>query len=215
MKTAILPLLALAIIISGAIANTAHAQAPPLPPPTNLAAAIGAEPGTIQLTWDPVDGAPFYRIGWVAMPNVRAAIAADRPWHEAFRTVAIENAGQSGHKMSYLVPGVGYRFIIGISQDRFTHPREWSEWTGVLTLGVGAGSSVCPGGQISPDERDANLSRLVRNALEFDYAAGRHGGSLTYTTIGDPLTFNLAISTDASSSDVLGYLFEGLTQTPG
>ena len=211
MKTAIIPLLALAIIVSGAIANTAHAQAPPLPPPTNLAAGAGAEPGTVQLTWDAVDGAPFYRIGWVAMPNVQAAIAADRPWHEAFKTVAIENIGQSGHKMSYLVPGVEYRFIIGIAQDRFTHPREWSEWTGVLTLG--AGSAVCPGGQITPAERAATLSQLMRNALEFDYAVGQHGGSRTYSTIGDPLTFNLAISTDTSSSGVLGYLFEGLTQT--
>ena len=59
----------------------------------------------------------------------------------------------------------------------------------------------------------ATLSRLMANALEFDYAVGRHGGSLTHTTIGDPLTFNLAISTDSSSSAVLGPLFEGLTET--
>ena len=36
---------------------------------------------------------------------------------------------------------------------------------------------------------------------------------MTYTAIGGPLTFNLAISTDSSSSNVLGYLFEGLTET--
>ena len=39
------------------------------------------------------------------------------------------------------------------------------------------------------------------------------GGTLTLATISEPLTFNLAISTDASSSGVLGYLFEGLTET--
>ena len=37
--------------------------------------------------------------------------------------------------------------------------------------------------------------------------------SLTIATISEPLTFNLAISKDASSSGVLGYLFEGLTET--
>ena len=143
MKIAIVALFALALIISGAIANTAHAQAPPFSPPTNLVAANGAEPGTVQLTWDPVDGAPIYHIGWVAMPNVRAAIAADRPWHEAFRTLAIENTGQPGHTVSHLVPGVEYRFIVGIAQDRFRHPQEWSEWTGPLTLNAGPASASC------------------------------------------------------------------------
>ena len=204
-------LLALAIVVSGAIANTAHAQSPPLSLPTDLAAARGAEPGTFQLTWSIVDEAPFYHIGWVAMPNVRSVVAADRPWHEAFRTVAIENNGQSGHKVTHLVPGVEYRFVIGTSQDRFTHPREWSAWTPALALS--AGPSVCPDGQDTPADRDATLSQLTRNALEFDYAVGKHGGRLTYTTIGGPLTFNLAIATDSSSSGVLGHLFEGLTQT--
>ena len=34
---------------------------------------------------------------------------------------------------------------------------------------------------------------------------------LTFATISEPLTFNLALANDASSSGVLGYLFEGLT----
>ena len=57
------------------------------------------------------------------------------------------------------------------------------------------------------------VEQLRRNAEEFDYTVGRQGGSLTLATISEPLTFNLAISTDASSSGVLGYLFEGLTET--
>ena len=59
----------------------------------------------------------------------------------------------------------------------------------------------------------AIVSRLRRNADEFEYAIGKRGGSLTYTTIGDPLTFNLALATDSASSGPLGYLFEGLTET--
>ena len=56
------------------------------------------------------------------------------------------------------------------------------------------------------------LAQLEMNAQEFEYTIGQQGGSLTYTTIGDPLTFNPALANDSSSSDVLGYLFEGLTQ---
>ena len=211
MKTIILALVAVFLIIGGMVANVAQAQSPPLSPPSNFVAVDGATHGTVDLNWDPVEGAPFYHIGWVAMPNVRAAIAADRPWYEAFRTVAIENTNQSGHTVTHLVPGVEYRFIIGISQDRFTHPNKWSNWTGSLTLD--AGPPVCPAGQITPADRAATLSRLMRNAQEFEYDVGAPGGSLTYTTIGGPLTFNLAISADSSSSGVLGHLFEGLTET--
>ena len=57
------------------------------------------------------------------------------------------------------------------------------------------------------------VERLMRNAERFEYTIGTPGGELTITTISDPLTFNLAISNDASSSGVLGYLFEGLTET--
>ena len=66
------------------------------------------------------------------------------------------------------------------------------------------------------DAADAELSvvkQLVRNADEFEYEVGGFGGALTLATIGEPLTFNLAISADSGSSNVLGYLFEGLTRT--
>ena len=59
---------------------------------------------------------------------------------------------------------------------------------------------------------DTIVDRLKRNAEEFEYAIGSHGGNLTFATISDPLTFNLAIANDASSSGVLSYLFEGLTE---
>ena len=64
-----------------------------------------------------------------------------------------------------------------------------------------------------PDDRTAIVDQLKKNAEEFEYAIGKHGGALTSATISEPLTFNLAISTDSSSSGVLGYLFEGLTRT--
>ena len=57
------------------------------------------------------------------------------------------------------------------------------------------------------------LDQLKQNADAFHYGIGQHGGSLTYTTIGDPLTFNPALANDSSSHGVLDYLFEGLTES--
>ncbi|MYA61490.1 MAG: ABC transporter substrate-binding protein [Dehalococcoidia bacterium] len=57
------------------------------------------------------------------------------------------------------------------------------------------------------------VERLLQGAGDFEYTIGRRGGALTFATISDPLTFNLAIAKDASSSGVVGPLFEGLTES--
>ena len=62
-------------------------------------------------------------------------------------------------------------------------------------------------------DQSSIVARLKRNAEEFEYAIGKPGGTFTFATISEPLTFNLAIANDASSSGVLGYVFEGLTET--
>ena len=64
-----------------------------------------------------------------------------------------------------------------------------------------------------PDGPGPIADELRRNAENFEYAIGESGGTLTFATVSEPLTFNLALSKDASSSGVLGYLFEGLTET--
>ena len=62
------------------------------------------------------------------------------------------------------------------------------------------------------DPRDNGLiAQLQRNAAEFEYAIGRPGGTLTMSVISGPKTFNLAISTERSSSQILDHVFEGLT----
>ena len=63
------------------------------------------------------------------------------------------------------------------------------------------------------EEPDTIADRLRANADAFEYAIGNPGGTLTVASISEPLTLNLAIANDSGSSDVLGYLFEGLTQT--
>ena len=56
------------------------------------------------------------------------------------------------------------------------------------------------------------VTTLQTNADEFEYRIGTPGGSITYATIVEPLTFNLALANDAGSGSYLGYLFEGLTE---
>ena len=60
---------------------------------------------------------------------------------------------------------------------------------------------------------DTTVELLKSNAERFEYTIGTPGGELTIATISEPLTLNLAMANDASSSGVLGYLFEGLTET--
>ena len=57
------------------------------------------------------------------------------------------------------------------------------------------------------------IAQLRLNASSFEYAVGQPGGSLNVATISEPLTFNLALANDASSTGILGYLFDGLTET--
>ncbi len=74
-----------------------------------------------------------------------------------------------------------------------------------LALGGCGGSDV--------ETQEEIVARLRGNADSFEYAVGTHGGTITYSTIGEPLTFNLVLAADASSSGYLGYVFEGLTET--
>ena len=62
-------------------------------------------------------------------------------------------------------------------------------------------------------DRSELIARLRENAERFEYAIGVPGGTLTIATISEPLTFNLALANDTGSTGILGYLFEGLTDT--
>ena len=59
------------------------------------------------------------------------------------------------------------------------------------------------------DDEGATVEQLVRNADRFEYSSGKRGGALTLATISDPLTFNLAVANDASSSGFWGTCSRG------
>ena len=82
----------------------------------------------------------------------------------------------------------------------------------MLTLAAAAAVLIfaAPGPAHSRDL--ALVEQLKKNAAEFRYENGKPGGTLTYSTISGPKTFNLAISTETSSTEILNYVFEGLVE---
>ncbi len=87
---------------------------------------------------------------------------------------------------------------------------------GILAVALAALLVVACDDEIPYEEPESAVdedvvTRLQSNARAFDYEIGEYGGELTFATISEPLTFNLAMSNDAGSSGVLSYLFEGLT----
>ena len=86
--------------------------------------------------------------------------------------------------------------------------------TALLALALLVASGCSDGDGAAPAAGQSEIvEQLKQNADEFEYAIGKPGGTLTVATISDPLTFNLAIANDSSSSGVLSYVFEGLTET--
>ena len=80
---------------------------------------------------------------------------------------------------------------------------------GLFLLGGCESSDPTPG----PETQEDIVARLRRNADSFEYARGTFGGTVTYATVSEPLTFNPVLANDAGSSGYLGYVFEGLTET--
>ena len=106
-----------------------HAQSDaPLPSaPAGVTAADAPQTGAVNITWNPVAGAAFYRIGWVKMADIPVAQAAGRHWLDAFAFTDIANLGQTAHTLTDLRPGADYAFIVGSVTARFA-TAAWSEW---------------------------------------------------------------------------------------
>ena len=145
MKAAIYALTAvvvLAVIVVASLAPPGRTQAqdggPPVP--ANVRVTDGAKAGAAVVSWDEVDGAPFYRIGWVAMDDVAAARAEGWDWLEAFVFSDVTNRGQTAHTVRRLTPCIRYAFIAASLNRRFGDA-SWSEWA---FLTPEAGNDSCP-----------------------------------------------------------------------
>ncbi len=83
----------------------------------------------------------------------------------------------------------------------------------ILTLAAAAALLIFAAPEPARSRDLALVEQLKKNAAEFRYENGKPGGALTYSTISGPKTFNLAISTETSSTEILNYVFEGLVET--
>ena len=138
---AALSVIAGVIVAPGATPGPALAQtADELPAPTGVRAVDGANPGAAVVSWDAVDGAPFYRIGWVAIDDITAAQAEGRDWQDAFAFSDVANRGQTAHTVKGLTPCIQYAFITASLSRRFGEA-SWSQW---VFLTPGAATDSCP-----------------------------------------------------------------------
>ena len=117
----IMPVAIVAILASVLSTPTSAIAQTALPHPDNIRAVNGTEIGDAVVTWDPVGGAKFYRIGWISISDFHAAGAA---WREQFRFSEVE--GKTAYIVKHLVPEDTYLFIVGSNNTRYG-PLAWPE----------------------------------------------------------------------------------------
>lgn len=119
--------------------------------PAGVTAVDGEAAGAVIVGWEGVDGAAYYRIGWVALDDISARQAEGREWLDAFVFADVGSGGPTEYAVSGVTPGRRYAFIVASAGRRFGAGR-WSEWA-YLTPAVGSGVS-CPadggGGPMPP-----------------------------------------------------------------
>ena len=77
----------------------------------------------VNLTWNAVPGATYYRIGWVVYADVAPIIARGGDWLEHFAFIDIANRGQTAHTITRLTPGLQYAFIVAGNGGRYGTPQ--------------------------------------------------------------------------------------------
>ena len=91
----------------------------------NQAPATHASLGStaVNLTWNAVPGAEYYRVGWVVYEDVAPIIASGGDWLEHFAFIDITNRGQTEHTITRLTPGLLYAFIVAGNDGRYGTPQ--------------------------------------------------------------------------------------------
>ena len=77
----------------------------------------------VNLTWNAVPGAAYYRIGWVVYEDVAPIIARRGDWLEHFAFIDIANRSQAQHTITRLTPGLQYAFIVAGNDGRYGTPQ--------------------------------------------------------------------------------------------
>lgn len=117
---------------------------------------------------------------------------------------------------SYVCPGVNWysKFAKGGVLRRGRRLLRSCAQTGVLFAAFAVLTTLTLLACLDDSDSPGSIAdQLRKNAEAFEYTTGKTGGALTIATVSEPLTLNLALADDSGSTEVLGYLFEGLTGT--
>ena len=103
----------------------------------------------VNLTWNAVPGATYYRIGWVVYEDVAPIIASGGDWLEHFAFIDIANRGQTKHTIGRLTPGLLYAFIVAGNDGRYDTPQwpaatAWQFQTPAAASAPGAAPVAAP-----------------------------------------------------------------------
>ena len=77
------------------------------------------------MSWVPVDGADYFRVGWIAAPDYQAD---SDDWREQF--VFTNVSGKTTYTVTRLTPGEYYYFVVGSATERYGQA-QWLGWVGV------------------------------------------------------------------------------------
>ena len=120
--SALVLLTLLALVVAGG-AGVAHAQSETAPPsPAVLQVADGENPGEVSVSWNAVDGASSWRVGWLAVVDYQEHEAND-VWQSYFAYSDV--ATSSSWTVRRLTPGLEYYFIVG---RKHAGDIAWSDW---------------------------------------------------------------------------------------
>ena len=144
-----LPPAALAVLVcalylfsAGPAPATAQDRWLDLPAPTGIAAVNGENPGEVIISWNPVAGAAYYRIAWIAADDADAVTENGGDWLEAIAytnisaVAAADTDSGMQHTLTRLNPGARYTFLVGSLRVKNGTP-SWSAPAELnLTVGI-------------------------------------------------------------------------------
>ena len=173
----IMPVAIVAILASVLSTPTSAIAQTALPHPDNIRAVNGTEIGDAVVTWDPVAGAKFYRIGWLSITDFHASGAA---WREQFRFSEVE--GKTAYIVKHLTPEDTYLFIVGSNTTRYG-PLAWPEDMVSLTVPEAEPETSClTDGTCLPIQEVGRVTGIGDSTeFLFDLQAGLHRFTLTGT----------------------------------
>ena len=139
---------------------------PPPPYPITVTAGVGEKASEAVVSWDAVEGADHFRIGWIAASDYQSA---EDDWMERF--VYAEVSGKTIYTATRLTPGEYYYFVVGSANERYGQA-QWSAWIGVmLNPAPDTGTSLQSN---EPTDYDVDNNRLIEIATLSQLDAIRH-----------------------------------------